>query len=344
MKLGLNLGYWGSKPVDRFIELAEIAERLGFDIVCTAEAYGSGGVPPPAAVAARPPRIRPGPPVLQGSARTPTRAATTAMTLDHISNGRLCLGIGVSGPQVVEGWYGQPFRRPLERTREWLAIFRQVVAREAPVSFDGQQYRLPYAGEHATGLGKPLMSITHPLRPRIPLFLGAEGPKNVELAVREFDGWFPILMPPQRFDVFEAQLAQRRPGFEILSTVDISLAADRARALQPIKRNVALYVGGMGSKDENFHKRMVERSGYGEAAQRIQDLWLAGRQPEAVQAVPDELAEAISLVGSPADLRARLAAWRASPVTTLMISRAATFEETVRNMEFLAAEVPADTR
>ena len=136
----------------------------------------------------------------------------------------------------------------------------------------------------------------------------------------------------------------RRPGFEILSTVDMSLASDRGRALQPIKRNVALYVGGMGSKDENFHKRMIERSGYGEAAQRIQDLWLAGRQPEAVEAVPDELAEAISLVGSPDELRARLAAWRASPVTTLMISRSATFEETVRNMEFLAAEVPADAR
>ena len=344
MKLGLNLGYWGSKPIDRFIDLAVIAETLGFDIVCTAEAYGSDVFTPLAAIAARTTRIRLGTSIMQISARTPTCAATTAMTLDHISNGRLCLGVGVSGPQVVEGWYGQPFRRPLERTREWLAIFRQVVARETPVVFEGQQFRLPYAGEHATGLGKPLMSITHPLRKRIPLFLGAEGPKNVELAVREFDGWYPILMPPQRFDVFAEQLAQRRPGFEILSTVDMSLASDRGRALQPIKRNVALYVGGMGSKDENFHKRMIERSGYGEAAQRIQDLWLAGRQPEAVEAVPDELAEAISLVGSPDELRARLAAWRASPVTTLMISRAATFEETVRNMEFLAAEVPASAR
>ena len=344
MKLGLNLGYWGSKPIDRFIELAVVAEKLGFDIVCTAEAYGSDAFTPLAAIAARTTRIRLGTSIMQISARTPTCAATTAMTLDHISGGRLCLGVGVSGPQVVEGWYGQPFRRPLERTREWLAIFRQVVAREAPVAFEGRQYRLPYAGEDATGLGKPLASITHPLRKHIPLFLGAEGPKNVELAVREFDGWFPIFMPPQRFDVFEEQLRARSPGFEILATVDMALSSDRARALLPLKRGIALYVGGMGSKEENFHKRMVERSGYGEAAQKIQDLWLAGQQAEAVAAVPDELAEAISLVGNPDELRARLAAWRASPVTTLMISRSGSFEETVRNMEFLAAEVPADAR
>jgi alkanesulfonate monooxygenase SsuD/methylene tetrahydromethanopterin reductase-like flavin-dependent oxidoreductase (luciferase family) len=160
MKLGLNLGYWGSKPIDRFIELAVRAEALGFDIVCTAEAYGSDVFTPLAAIAARTSRIRLGTSIMQVSARTPTCAATTAMTLDHISNGRLCLGVGVSGPQVVEGWYGQPFRKPLERTREWLAVFQKVVAREAPVVFEGQQFRLPYAGEHATGLGKPLMSIT----------------------------------------------------------------------------------------------------------------------------------------------------------------------------------------
>ncbi len=344
MKLGLNLGYWGSKPIDRFIELAVHAEALGFDIVCTAEAYGSDVFTPLAAIAARTSRIRLGTSILQISARTPTCAATTAMTLDHISNGRLCLGVGVSGPQVVEGWYGQPFRKPLERTREWLSIFRQVVARESPVVFEGQQFRLPYQGADATGLGKPLLSITHPLRRQIPLFLGAEGPKNVELAFREFDGWFPIFMPPERFDVFGAQLELARPGFEILSTVDMSLADDRAAALRPLKRNIALYVGGMGSKEENFHKRMVERSGYGAAAQEIQDLWLAGRQSEAVEAVPDELAEAISLVGSKTQLRERLAAWRSSPVTTLMVSRSGTFDETVRNMEFLAAEVPAEAR
>ncbi|MBM4226002.1 MAG: LLM class flavin-dependent oxidoreductase, partial [Gammaproteobacteria bacterium] len=177
MKLGLNLGYWGAKPIDRFIELAQHAERLGFDIVCAAEAYGSDAFTPLAAIAARTSRIRLGTAIMQISARTPAAAAMTAITLDHISNGRLCLGVGVSGPQVVEGWYGRPFKKPLERTREWLAIFRKIVAREAPVTFEGTQYQLPYAGEGSTGQGKSLMSITHPLRKNIPVFLGAEGPK-----------------------------------------------------------------------------------------------------------------------------------------------------------------------
>jgi F420-dependent oxidoreductase-like protein len=339
MKLGLNLGYWGARPIERFIELAQRAEALGFDIVCTAEAYGSDVFTPLAAIAACTQRIRLGTSIMQISARTPACAAMTAITLDHISEGRLCLGIGVSGPQVVEGWYGQSFRKPLERTREWATLFRQILARAAPVTFDGNQYHLPYRGDDATGQGKPLMSITHPLRAHIPLFLGAEGPKNVELAARSFDGWYPILMPPERFDVFEDALKQAPPGFEILQTLGMSLASDPALALLPIKQNVALYVGGMGSKEENFHKRMVERSGYAEVAQQIQDLWLAGRQKEAVLAVPDELADAISLVGSREHLRERLKKWRQSPVTTLMVSRSTTFDETVDNMEFLAAEV-----
>ncbi|NDD74146.1 MAG: LLM class flavin-dependent oxidoreductase, partial [Gammaproteobacteria bacterium] len=200
MKLGLALGYWGSKPLDRFIELAQHAERLGFDIVCTSEAYGSDAFTPLAAIAARTSKIKLGTAIMQISARTPAAAAMTAITLDHISNGRLCLGIGVSGPQVVEGWYGQPFKRPLERTREWLAIFRKIVAREEPVTFEGAQYQLPYRGAGSTQQGKSLMSITHPLRKHIPVYLGAEGPKNVELAMTECDGWFPFLMPPDRFD------------------------------------------------------------------------------------------------------------------------------------------------
>lgn len=189
MKLGLQLGYWGSKPTDRFIELAQRAEALGFDIVCAAEAYGSDVFTPLAAIAVHTQRIRLGTSIMQISARTPACAAMTAITLDHLSNGRLCLGVGVSGPQVVEGWYGQPFAKPLERTREWLAIFRAILAREQPVSFEGRQYQLPYRGPGSLGLGKPLTSIVHPLRRNIPVFLGAEGPKNVELAARQFDGW-----------------------------------------------------------------------------------------------------------------------------------------------------------
>jgi len=339
MKLGLQLGYWGSRPAERFIELAQRAEALGFDIVCTSEAYGSDVFTPLAAIAAHTQRIRLGTAIMQISARTPACAAMTAITLDHISNGRLCLGIGVSGPQVVEGWYGEPFRRPLERTREWLEIFERIIQREEPVAFEGNQYQLPYRGEGSVGQGKPLMSITHPLRKRIPLFLGAEGPRNVELAAQRFDGWFPFLMPPERFDIFDEQLRQAKPGFEILMAAAVGVHDDLAQALLPVKQHIALYVGGMGSKEENFHKRIVERSGFGEAAQKIQDLWLAGRQKEAVLAVPDEFADAISLVGPPAHIRENLARWKRSPVTTLLMPKLPTFEATVQTMEFLAKEV-----
>jgi F420-dependent oxidoreductase-like protein len=338
MKLGLALGYWGSKPLDRFIELAQHAERLGFDIVCTSEAYGSDAFTPLAAIAARTSKIKLGTAIMQISARTPAAAAMTAITLDHISNGRLCLGIGVSGPQVVEGWYGQPFKRPLERTREWLAIFRKIVAREEPVAFEGAQYQLPYRGAGSTQQGKALMSITHPLRNHIPVYLGAEGPKNVELAMTECDGWFPFLMPPDRFDIYGDALALRKPGFEVLQSVSFSLDTNPITGYLPIKKMLALYVGGMGSKEENFHKRVLERAGYAEVAQKIQDLWLGGRQKEAVMAVPDDLADALSLIGSRDSLREKIGRWKRSPATTLMIGVADTFEETVNNMEVLAAE------
>ncbi len=338
MKLGLAMGYWGSKPLDRFIELAQRAEDFGFDIVCTSEAYGSDAFTPLAAIAARTSRIKLGTAIMQISARTPAAAAMTAITLDHISNGRLCLGIGVSGPQVVEGWYGQPFKKPLERTREWLAIFKKILAREAPVIFEGAQYQLPYMSTGSTQQGKALMSITHPLRRDIPIFLGAEGPKNVELAATSFDGWFPFMMPPDRFDVYSQALAQRKPNFEILQSVHFSLSEDPIAALIPIKKTLALYIGGMGSKEENFHKRVIELAGYAEAAEKIQDLWLAGRQKEAVMAVPDELADALSLVGSREQLRNKLARWNASPATTLLIAPAESFENTIKNMEILATE------
>lgn len=338
MKLGLHLGYWGAKPIDRFIELAKRAEDLGFDIVCTAEAYGSDVFTPLAAIATHTKRIRLGTAIMQISARTPAAAAMTAITLDHISEGRLCLGVGVSGPQVVEGWYGRPFKRPLERTREWLNIFRQILAREAPVAFDGAQYQLPYRGDDSTGLGKSLMSITHPLRRNIPVFLGAEGPKNVALAVDEFDGWFPLMLPPDRFDIYEPSLQSLKTPFEILQSVAFSTESDPLVALAPVKKMLALYVGGMGAKDDNFHKRVLERAGYAEAAQRIQDLWLSGRQREAIDAVPDELADTLSVTGSPDNIRRRLAAWKASPVTVLMIGVAETFEKTVTHMETLAKD------
>jgi F420-dependent oxidoreductase-like protein len=339
MKLGLQLGYWGSKPMDRFVELAQRAEALGFDIVTTAEAYGSDVFTPLAAIATHTKKIRLGTAIMQISARTPAAAAMAAMTLDHISNGRLCLGIGVSGPQVVEGWYGQPFKKPLERTREWLSIFRAILAREVPVAFEGQQYQLPYRGPGSTGQGKSLMSITHPLRKHIPVMLGAEGPKNVELAATLCDGWLPILMPPERFDLFDQQLRLAKPGFEIIGTSNVTVDDNLTRALLPVKKHLALYIGGMGSKEENFHKRMVERSGYGEAAQRVQDLWYAGKQAEAVNAVPDELADSLALVGPREHIRGNLKRWRQSPITTLCMWYSGDFDTTVANMEMLAAEV-----
>jgi F420-dependent oxidoreductase-like protein len=339
MKIGFNLGYWGSKPVDRFIELAKRAEALGFDIVCCAEAYGSDVFVPLAAIASHTQRIRLGTAIMQISARTPAASAMAAMTLDHLSNGRLCLGVGVSGPQVVEGWYGQPFRKPLERTREWLEIFRRILAREAPVTFDGQQYQLPYRGPGSTGQGKPLMSIVHPLRREIPVLLGAEGPKNIALAAEKFDGWYPIFAPPEKLSMFSENLAGAKPGFEILPTLPMLLADDVSRALVPVKQNIALYVGGMGSKDENFHKRFIERLGYADAAQQIQDLWLSGRQKEAVMAVPDELADAVCLIGPPDHVRAKLRAWKQSIATTLMIGVVPDFDTNLRHMEFLASEM-----
>jgi F420-dependent oxidoreductase-like protein len=339
MKLGLNLGYWGAKPIDRFIALAQRAEALGFDIVCTAEAYGSDVFTPLAAIAPQTSRIRLGTAIMQISARTPTCAATTAMTLDHISNGRLALGIGVSGPQVVEGWYGQSFRKPLERTREWIEVFTRVVARDQPVTFAGNQFRLPYGGPDASGLGKALMSITHPLRKKIPLYLGAEGPKNVALAVEKFDGWFAMFTPPDKFGLWEETLRPAKADFEVITTLGMHVADDSRNALTEMKKSIALYVGGMGSKEENFHKRIVERMGYAEAAQKIQDLWLGGQQREAVTAVPDELADSLCLAGPRSHIRERLAQWRRSPVTTLMISPSPTFEQTLSNMELLASEL-----
>ena len=339
MKLALNYGYWDKGPIDRFIELAERAEALGFDAVFTAEAYGSDVFTPLAAIASRTKKIRLGTGIMQISARTPAAAAMAAMSLDHISNGRLLLGVGVSGPQVVEGWYGQSFARPLERTREWLSLFRQIIAREGPVSFEGKHYQLPYKGENATGLGKPLGLITHPLRKAIPVLLGAEGPKNVELAFSEFDGWLAAFLPPNRMDLFDPLLSKMKPGFEIVLQAYSAVSDDFAEASLPVRKQLALYCGGMGAKEQNFHKNFIERIGFAAEANRIQDLWLSGRQADAVNAVTDEMVNEIALVGSKSALRERLKAYKASKITTLGISRGQDFDDTVRKMEFFANEV-----
>ena len=339
MKLGLHLGYWQKNPTDRFIELAQKAEAFGFDSVFTAEAYGSDCFTPLAAIAVSTSKIRLCTGVMQISARTPVCAAMSALTLDHISNGRLCLGVGVSGPQVVEGWYGQPFKRPLERTREWLDIFQQVIAREAPVALNGEQYKLPYDGPNNLHLGKPLKSITPPLRKKIPVFLGAEGPKNIALAAERFDGWMPIFVSPYRMNIFDDSLASKPEGFEINAMVNCIVNDNLEEAMYPGKMTMALYLGGMGAKKDNFHKNLMGRMGFGDEAQKVQDLWYAGKHDEAIKAVPDALVDEISLLGPKERIRERLQDWKKSDVTTLMIGHADNFDVSVKTMEFIAGEV-----
>jgi F420-dependent oxidoreductase-like protein len=319
MKLGLQMGYWGQLPPD-FIPLAQEAEKLGYDSVWTAEAYGSDAFTPLAWIGAHTERVKLGTAVVQMSARTPACVAMTALTLDHLTQGRLILGVGVSGPQVVEGWYGQPFKKPFTRTREFMEIVRRCIAREEPVDFQGDFYRMPYDGPGSTGLGKPLKSITHPLRKRIPIFLGAEGPKNVALATQEADGWLPLFFSPHRMQPFEEALANLRPGFEIAATVSVVVGEDVAASLVPVKWMLAFYIGGMGAKEKNFHVNIMSRMGFEEEVHRVQDLFLAGKREEAVAAVPDQLADDISLVGPPARIRERMAAWEDSPVTTILVA------------------------
>ena len=317
MKLGLMLGYWGARPPEDPLGIVLEAERLGYETVWTAEAYGSDCFSPLCWLGARTERIKLGTSIMQLSARTPVCAAMTALTIDHLSNGRLVLGSGVSGPQVVEGWYGQAFPRPLQRTREWVEIFRKVIAREAPVHFEGQQYQLPLQG--GAGLGKPLKSITHPLRDRIPVYLGAEGPKNVALAAEICDGWLPIFFSPYRAHIYEASLAGRPDGFEIPCTVTVIPHDDVAEALRMVKPGLAFYIGGMGAPEQNFHLNLMCRMGFEEQALHVQELFLAGKRAEAIEAVPDDLADEISLVGPADRICDRLKAWIESPVTELVI-------------------------
>jgi F420-dependent oxidoreductase-like protein len=315
MRLGLMLGYWMMGPEDP-IDLVREAEALGYDSVWTAEAYGSDAFSPLCWMGARTTRIKLGTGIMQISARTPANVAMTAATIDHLSGGRLILGVGVSGPQVVEGWYGQPFNKPLGRTREFVALVRQMLRREGPVAFDGEHYQLPLRG--GTGLGKPLKLIMQPLRREIPIYLGAEGPKNVALACEIADGWLPLFISPFRTAIYDDVLRDRRPGFEIACPVTVVVDKDLEQALVPIKWMLAFYIGGMGARGRNFHANLIARMGFGDAVPRIQELFFAGKRAEAAAAVPDRLADEISLVGPPERITERLQAWKASPVTTLL--------------------------
>ena len=320
LKLGLQLGYWGAAPNPQMVDIAQEAERLGYDAIFTAEAWGSDVFTPLAWIGAHTSRIRLGTGIAQLSARAPTATAMAALSLDHLSGGRMILGLGVSGPQVVEGWYGAPFGKPLSRTREYVNIVRQVLARQAPVINEGEHYPLPYSGDGAWGLGKPLKSITHPLREDLPIFLGAEGPKNVAMTAEIADGWLPLYYSPYRQEVYREQIAHARPGFEIMQGVSVIINDDVDEALVPLKRNLALYIGGMGAKDRNFHNELVQRMGFEAEAKKIQDLFLSGQKDAAAAAVPTELADEISLVGPVERIRDRLQAWQETPVTSLLVS------------------------
>lgn len=336
MKLGLQLGYWGAAPPpDAAASVAE-AERLGFDSVWTAEAWGSDALTPLAWLGASTSRVRLGTALIQLSARTPTATAMAAITMDHLSKGRFVLGLGVSGPQVVEGWYGQPFPKPLARTREYVSIIRQALARQGPVTSAGPHYPLPYPG--GTGLGKALKPIVHPLRPDLPIILGAEGPKNVALAAEIADGWFPIFFSPRHDSMYRQALAEgfARPGarckpdeFEVLATTAVVVDEDVKRAADALRPAVALYVGGMGAPEMNFHFEVFVRMGYEAEANRIKQLFLEGRRDEAVAAVPDAMVEEIHLVGPKEKIRDDLEAWRESMVTTLLVGGSV---ETLRTM------------
>jgi F420-dependent oxidoreductase-like protein len=335
MRLGLQLGYWGAGPPDNARDLVDEAERLGLDAVFAAEAWGSDALTPLAWYGSRTSRVRLGTAIVQLSARTPTGCAMHALTLDHLSGGRAVLGLGVSGPQVVEGWYGAPFGKPLARTREYVSVVRQVLAREAPVVNDGVHYPLPYSGDDATGLGKPLKPITHPLRADLPIWLGAEGPRNVALAAEIADGWLPLFYAPRLGPMYEKWLAEgfARPGarrtrekFEVCATAQVVVTDDRERTLEAMKPYLALYIGGMGSKQRNFHRDVFVRMGYGAETEQIQQAYLAGEKDKAAAAVPDNLVEDITLVGSTERVREDVARWEEAGVSMLLVTCASVGE------------------
>jgi F420-dependent oxidoreductase-like protein len=329
MRLGISLGYWGTAIADDSSIITE-AESLGYDSVWTAEAYGADALTPLAFLAGRTEKIKLGAGIMQMPARTPVMTAMTAATIDQMSGGRFLLGLGVSGPQVVEGWHGRPYGKPLGVTREYVAIVRKALARDEPVTFDGEYYQIPYRGEDATGLGKPLKLIVKPKNPNIPIYLASIGPKNVRLTAEIADGWLPIFYSPERADeIYGPLLAEgfelsgepeKEKRFDIAASVFAEVSDDLDRARLRAKPILALYIGGMGAKGRNFYNDLATRYGYGEAAQQIQDLYLGGKKMEATMAVPDELVDELSLIGTKERIADRLAVWQQTGVTTLILN------------------------
>jgi F420-dependent oxidoreductase-like protein len=326
MRLGLTAGYSGAQ-MGVNIGLIQEAERLGFDSVWTAEAYGSDAVSPLAWIAAKTTTIRLGTAIMQMPARTPAMTAMTAMTLDALSGGRFVLGLGPSGPQVVEGWHGVPYGKPLTRTREYIAIVRKILAREAPLEHKGEHYQIPYTGPDATGLGKPLKSILHG-RADLEIYTASIGPAGVACSAEVADGLIPVWMNPERFDLFAPHLEKgfaKAGGGKSLATFDVApfvtciVGDDVAKCRMPVKGMLALYIGGMGARGKNFYNDFAKRLGYEAEAAKIQDLYLDGKKAEAMAAVPDRLVDETALVGPRERIVERLAAWKASPVPTMLV-------------------------
>jgi F420-dependent oxidoreductase-like protein len=339
MRLGLSAGP-STSQISLDMPLILEAERLGFDSVWTSESYGSDAVVPLAWIGAQTSRIRLGSGILQMPARTPAMTAMTAMTLDSLSGGRFLMGIGPSGPQVVEGWHGLAYGKPLARTREYIAIVRQILARQAPLEFEGELYRIPYRGPDATGLGKPLKSILHGRRD-LPIYTASIGPAGIALSAEIADGVIPAWMSPDKFELFGEPLERgfakantsasaepvephgRAPKsmttFDLAPIVPVVVGDDLEACRAPVKMMLALYIGGMGARGKNFYNDYAKRLDYVEAADKIQTLYLGGDRGGAIAQVPDALVDEIALVGPAARIRERAQAWKASPVTTMIL-------------------------
>jgi F420-dependent oxidoreductase-like protein len=341
MKLGVHVGYWGlGLTAEEQLGIVQEAERLGYDSVWSAEAYGSDAATVLAWLAGQTTRIKLGSAIFQMPGRSPAMTAMTAATIDQISNGRMLLGIGSSGPQVAEGWHGQRFARQLQRTREYISVVRMALARER-VEFHGDTLELPLPD----GPGKALKLTISPVQERIPIYLAAIGPKNTALAGEVADGWIPTLFSPEHVSEFRPLLEEgaRRggrsslDGFDIAPTVNAFVTEDRAGARDAMRPYLALYVGGMGSREKNFYNNLVQRYGYEDAAREVQDLYLEGKKEEAGAALPDELIDQVSLCGPPDVVRERIAVFREAGVGTLMITPMAwTYDERIEQLRLIA--------
>jgi F420-dependent oxidoreductase-like protein len=318
MRLGYYMGYAqpGTSPLE-LVDMAVEAERLGFDSCWAAEAWGTDAITPLAYVAARTERIKLGSAIMQLPGRTPANAAMTAATLDMLSGGRFLLGLGTSGPQVVEGWHGQPWGKPLGKTREYVDLLRRILRRET-IEHHGEHYDIPYTGPGATGLGKPLKLMMRPLRAEIPIYLATLGPKAVELAFEIADGWLPIYFSPERArEVFPLDTA--REGFDVCAGVQVVVTDDVQSARDALKPYYAFYIGGMGARGKNFYNDLFARFGYEREAKEVQDLFLDGKRNEAAAAIPDAFVDDIALIGSKERIGERLDAWRESGATSLLL-------------------------